>query len=143
MGLRLFSTTPLENLATRMREIKEFSKEIFPEIEIALDDMGLFGTVEFTSSRNNLCGYDTAIIEAKKQGDTVPTMVTVQFPSATSTGNYVVRWKKPDLVTNIEISSVSRPDLVDIIESYFAAAYTQSEAKHHHGQPRVRLLNLR
>lgn len=43
MALHLFSTIPLANLATRIREIKEFSKEIFPEIEIALDDMGLLG----------------------------------------------------------------------------------------------------
>lgn len=128
MGLHLFSTTPLENLATRMREIKEFSKEIFPEIEIALDDMGLFGSVEFTSSRKDPCGYDTAIIEAKKQGDTVPTVVTVQFPSATPIGNYIVRWKDANGVTNIETSAVRRPDLVDVIESYFAAVYARSEA---------------
>lgn len=129
MALQLFSTIPLMNLATRTREIKEFSKEIFPKIETALDDMGLSGTVEFTSSRKELGGYDTAVIKAKKPGDTASTVVTVQFPSATPTGDYIVRWKDAGGVANIETTTTKRPDLVDIIESYFATAYGQSEAK--------------
>ena len=127
--IQLYSEMPLTYLEQRIREIEKFKENMFPEISSSLDDMGCSGSVDFVSSKGTPAGYDTVVIKAKKPGDSTDAIVTLKFPSAHPKGLYTIQWKDSDGIKNIDVATAgSAIDAVDIIETYFNAAFGQLES---------------
>lgn len=110
--------TQRRELQDRLKDFDNLEKNLYPEIEKIVADLGYDCAVSLLLNDDTHC-YDTFRIGAHNGGK-IGALVDVKFASATPTGDYKVTRMTPDGKTAIEHEMCGASDLMDIIESMLA-----------------------